>query len=273
MSEVIDMRGPIRMRTLDALRQVESYLCSEPLPKAKENWGGADVVITSKAPKVNSESGGFYPDPRFVISRHASELSWLFEALRDAFYAENRLDSQTKVEFFGQLANAANRCLAQNADSSARELCAAVLHESFAIYEEMDEGAFESLSIAIGNEIVDDYVDEALRSGFIEIKDTRKFFLERGVDLETLDITYRVQGFLTGLQAKQSKQVTDKILSLMRDPFPQDCKHLSGHPGMRRVDVGEYRICYSVKDFCIEIVVVGPRNDDAAYKQLHRVRA
>lgn len=89
--------------------------------------------------------------------------------------------------------------------------------------------------------------------------------------MRTLDLTHDGHKFLKNLAPKQFKQVTGKILSLLREPFPQDCIHVSGHPGVRRVDTGEYRICYSASDRCIEIIVVGIRNDDAVYKTLHRV--
>ena len=89
--------------------------------------------------------------------------------------------------------------------------------------------------------------------------------------LRTLNLTNRAYEFLRHLQSRQYKQLANKIFSLTKDPFPQDCKHLSRHPGMRRVDVGEYRICYEVKESYIEIVVVGSRNDDAVYRKLGSV--
>ena len=86
-----------------------------------------------------------------------------------------------------------------------------------------------------------------------------------------IDLTRRAHDFLKDLQPKQFKQVTNKILSLLRDPYPQDCKHLAGHPGFRRVDVGEFRVCYETSDNVVRIAVVGRRNDDAVYKELNRV--
>ncbi len=47
----------------------------------------------------------------------------------------------------------------------------------------MEEGTFRSLSVAVGNEIVDDYVDEAEREGFVGIEETRQFLAEKGVTL------------------------------------------------------------------------------------------
>ncbi|HDL89280.1 MAG TPA: type II toxin-antitoxin system RelE/ParE family toxin [Thermodesulforhabdus norvegica] len=86
-----------------------------------------------------------------------------------------------------------------------------------------------------------------------------------------IDLTRHAQGFLKGLQPKQFKQVANKIFSLVCNPYPEDYKHLAGHPGFRRIDVGEFRVCYEVYNGIVRIAVVGPRNDAAVYKKLKRV--
>jgi hypothetical protein len=169
------------MKTIDELHRLEQELSNKQLPRARRAWGGADVVIARKPPQ--KVEGGFYPEARYVVTPHSFELSWLFEALRDAFYAESRLDSCSKIEFFGRLANAANRFLQRSSHPTAHHLCSAVLHEAFAIYEETEEGTFQCFPVAIGNEIVDDYVDEALRTGFIGTENTIAFFKSHGVEV------------------------------------------------------------------------------------------
>jgi len=171
------------VKTLEELNRLEKVLEEPRLPQVKREWGGADVGIKRKPP-AKSANGGFYPDPRYVITEHSLELSWLFEKLRDAFYAEERLDGCSKIEFFGRLANAANRCIQRSTSLTAHGLFAAVLHEAFAIFDEMEEGAFQCLPIAVGNEIVDDYVDEALRTGYIGSDATLDFFRSRGVEVQ-----------------------------------------------------------------------------------------
>lgn len=145
-----------------------------------ELWGGADVLI---APSRSSKpSGGFYPSPRQVVTANAPQLSWLFFRLRDIFIDFN--DGQTKVEFFGRLANAAIRYQKKSGgDEILHDLLAAVLHEAFAIADEIEEGSFHSFAVAGGNEIADDYVDEAERTGFIGIEATRQFFAAKGTSL------------------------------------------------------------------------------------------
>ena len=46
-----------------------------------------------------------------------------------------------------------------------------------------------------------------------------------------LSLSNNARGFLDGLQPKQFKQVANRIFALARDPYPADCKHLSGHSG------------------------------------------
>lgn len=70
------------------------------------------------------------------------------------------------------------------------------------------------------------------------------------------------------LQPKFFKQVMTKILLLLEDPRPQDCKQLKGHPGLYRVDQGEYRILYTIEENAIKIFRVGKRNDDEVYENL-----
>lgn len=144
------------------------------------NWGGADVVIS----QVESKPGntGFYPPPRLVVTQYSHELSWLFEQLRDLF--RGLYDSQSKIEFFGRLANAALRYQRKKArEEDLNDLLSAVLHEAFAMADEFEEGSFQSFAVASGNEIVDDYVDEAERHGFLGVEETRRFFADQGEPL------------------------------------------------------------------------------------------
>jgi mRNA interferase RelE/StbE len=69
------------------------------------------------------------------------------------------------------------------------------------------------------------------------------------------------------LDAKQYRQVGKSIIGLMEDSRPHDSESLKGAKhGERRVDVGEYRIIYREDPDTIEILVVGKRDGDEAYK-------
>ena len=124
-------------------------------------WQGADVVITNKPPII--QDGGFYPAPRYVVTSHASELSWLFEQVRNIFM---EIDGYgvLKEEIFGRLGNLANRFLSRNPDANAGETLLAVMHETFAIAEEIQNGEFVTLIITSGNQILDDLIFDDARS-------------------------------------------------------------------------------------------------------------
>jgi mRNA interferase RelE/StbE len=85
-----------------------------------------------------------------------------------------------------------------------------------------------------------------------------------------LDLSRDARDFLDDLQPKQFKQVATRILALQREPIPNDAKHLAGHPGYRRIDCGEFRVCYAVADGVVRITIVGKRNDDDVYRRLAR---
>ncbi len=107
--------------------------------KTVGDWGGADVIIKSKLeeyikawlenqPVVISLQSST-PRRRAVITKHASELSWLFFQLKDIFAGE--IDYITKYDFYGLLAQSALDYLAKNEEAQdAKGLLLAVLDAS-----------------------------------------------------------------------------------------------------------------------------------------------
>ncbi|MDH4444561.1 MAG: hypothetical protein QE267_05475 [Akkermansiaceae bacterium] len=170
------------MNTIETLRETVSLLSQGPIPSSGNMWGGAGVRILIHPPKPK-EGQQWRSEPRDVITPRAREVSWLFERLRDAFYSEDRLDGCSKIEFFGRLSNAADRCVSQGHGDDAYLLCLAVLHEAFAIYEEMEAGRFEFLTIAPAGEIADDSAEDKFRSGYRNQEDTLRFFRQRGFEM------------------------------------------------------------------------------------------
>ena len=136
------------------LKQLSDTITSGNIPKANQIWCGADVCIDRKTPQKTED--GFYPDPRYVETEYALELSWVFFLLKDAFYAENLIDGCSKIEFFGRLANAAIRATGAKPDISCPDLCLAVAQEAETIYNEITHGEFHCLTVGLGNEIYDD---------------------------------------------------------------------------------------------------------------------
>ena len=72
------------------------------------------------------------------------------------------------------------------------------------------------------------------------------------------------------LDAKRFRQIMVKVLSLLNDPLPPDSIQLKGYDGLRRADIGKFRIVYSVEENTVNILVINRRNDDAVYKELER---
>lgn len=142
------------MKTEDEIKRIKQLILDGKIEKAKKNWVGADVVIDNKSHDKNPNS--FYPEPRYVISEYSLEISWLFDLLKNAFYAENLLDSSSKIEFFGRLANSVNNSI----PGTKQEICMALINEAEKMYSEIKNGNFKSLPIANGNEIFDDYNKE-----------------------------------------------------------------------------------------------------------------
>lgn len=91
--------------------------------------------------------------------------------------------------------------------------------------------------------------------------------------MKSLKMTNQAAKFLGSLDAKQYRQVGQKIFSLTQDSHPQDSQGLEGaKSGERRVDSGEYRIIYIASETEVEIVVIGKRNDDEVYRIWQRMR-
>ena len=164
------------MTSHSELVTLSNFIAKDEFATAKP-WVGADVVIVNKLPKIRS--GGFYPDPRFVVTDHELELSWLFEQLTDIF---RKIEDYGfwKEELFGRLGNTANRYVTKSPKASAKELLLAVMHEVFSIFEEIQNGKFLSPMVTSNNRIYDDLILESERDAFLGIEETLELFRSKG---------------------------------------------------------------------------------------------
>ncbi len=83
--------------------------------------------------------------------------------------------------------------------------------------------------------------------------------------MRKLDLTKDAADYLAQLEAKQARQVWNKVVALMKDPRPNDSIDIG--EGYFRTDIGERRIVYRFDADCIFIAVVGNRNDGEVYRQ------
>ena len=157
------------MKKLDEL----AHLLANPvLPKASRHWSGADVLIASP-PQPDHLRRSLYPRDREILTKHALEVSYILEVLRDPFYEESLINHCSKIEFFGRLASAADACLLEQPDATAHLVCAAILREAYAVAKQMDER----------DQIADNLTFPGQRTGFSSIKETIEFFRERSIQI------------------------------------------------------------------------------------------
>jgi hypothetical protein len=158
--------------------------------KAK-NWEGASVVIRRRMPKRKHDAstlipalvGGGSTGYKYVITPHAAQLSWLFADLWQVFRQHPAIDGMTKFEFFGRLANASLHCQRRaNGNESARDLLGAVIHEAYAIADEIEEGTFTALPVAPVGIVFDDLIERFDREAYLTVEETRRWFAERGIE-------------------------------------------------------------------------------------------
>lgn len=90
--------------------------------------------------------------------------------------------------------------------------------------------------------------------------------------MRNLDFSKQALSFIESLQLKQKKQISNKIQILLENAKPQDCKKLKGVGEYFRVDVGEYRIIYSIGKATLSIFVIGKRNDGEVYRKFERMK-
>jgi hypothetical protein len=167
------------MKKLDELARL---LANPVLPKASRRWSGANVLIAS-APQPDHLRKSFYPRAREVLTEHALEISYFFDVLRDPFCEEALINHCSKIGFFGRLASAADALLHEQSDATAHLVCAAVLREAYAMAKQMDEGEFDFLIVAEGNQIGDEPNLPGQWTGYSSIKEAIDFFRARGIQI------------------------------------------------------------------------------------------
>ncbi|MFA6038383.1 MAG: type II toxin-antitoxin system RelE/ParE family toxin [Legionellales bacterium] len=87
-----------------------------------------------------------------------------------------------------------------------------------------------------------------------------------------IDIKPKVKKFIISLPIKHQQQIKSSILSLKKNPLPQDSKKLQGYENYTRIDIGEYRIIYRYdkEEDLLTVVLAGKRNDNYVYKVAKR---
>lgn len=83
-----------------------------------------------------------------------------------------------------------------------------------------------------------------------------------------LDLTNDAASFLTGQESKQARQLWNKVVSLMKDPRPNDSIDVG--EGFFRTTSGEFRIIYRFDQTTLYVFLVGRRGDQDVYRKFER---
>jgi len=122
------------MSVAEELARLNDLLYVNDPPRAEREWGGAGVIVTATRP--SAADGG--SSDVYVVTPWALQLSWVIDQLGKAFSGDGRIDYLSKHEFYGRLAQAANRYLATTPDPNHVDVRRAVLDEARVMYEEFE---------------------------------------------------------------------------------------------------------------------------------------
>ncbi|TDQ05833.1 type II toxin-antitoxin system RelE family toxin [Labedaea rhizosphaerae] len=89
-------------------------------------------------------------------------------------------------------------------------------------------------------------------------------------EIELTSSADKFLGKLNKSQPKDAEIIEDTIEDLGAEPRPPGCRQLTGYPGVWRVRVGNYRICYSVDDGRLIVLVITISTRDDVYEVLKR---
>ncbi len=128
LSEFVDILDAIRKGNInDIINNVEE-------------WGGADVLITSSIKKRN-EFKKNYHHITCVFTKYSKELSWLFFKFKVLF--EHRINFINKYDFYYALAQSANdyleKCKENNVIEKRKDLLLEVVHKAYSLYDNFEK--------------------------------------------------------------------------------------------------------------------------------------
>lgn len=81
----------------------------------------------------------------------------------------------------------------------------------------------------------------------------------------TIQIERSAQKQLAKIPGPYFETITEKILSLEKNPRPPGCKKLTGRESWR-IRVGDYRIIYNISDRLLQILVIDIGNRKDIYR-------
>lgn len=135
----------------DKIEVLYKMITKHDFPRNHDEWGGADVIITSNPCDTRQV-------PRKVVTRHAKEVSWLFDELKSAF--EPLIDFDNKYEFYGRLGNRAINFIKTYGDPTDEtglcDLLLSILRKSYFALLDFQYDGFKCLPVTQNGQIFDE---------------------------------------------------------------------------------------------------------------------
>lgn len=89
-------------------------------------------------------------------------------------------------------------------------------------------------------------------------------------DISILRPAGKMLNKLSRQQPKDAEAIEDAIEDLAEDPRPSGCRPLKGYSGVWRIRIGDYRVCYTIDDGRLLVLVVTISTRDDVYAVVRR---
>lgn len=153
-----------RLLQVIGLYESERNVFGEPAGDAPANLVFADVrILNLDQPDPDANS---WLQKRIVRTDKPHLFIWLFRRLQKVVGVLPDY-GRHKEEIFGRLGNTLAMAESQEPKLTTDEKVAAVIQDCWEICQDLVQGQLVSFSVAVGNEIYDDYVSRSIKSGFV----------------------------------------------------------------------------------------------------------
>ena len=112
------------MRLKNQIKNRKISLAGDPEFKG-QSWGGAGVMVISNDEETIKQYSHFHGDR--VVSEHASQIGELFRRIRRITATSPKYNYLSKLQFWGDLAEAANSVKQENSSARLDEVCDKVI--------------------------------------------------------------------------------------------------------------------------------------------------
>ncbi len=163
MNELKDVQNQI-VELLNLFEHKKHILQERPA-EGKKSLVFADVVLLNKTeqdPTIDS-----WIPRRIVRTDMPQEFTWLFTKFASIVKQLPGYGIH-KEEIFGRIGNTLSMVESLEPPALPDEKVAAVILDFWEICQDLVEGRMQSLSVALGADIMDDFVTRSVKSGFID---------------------------------------------------------------------------------------------------------